>query len=120
MIDRWIEGSLLSTYPSTPSRPPHASGDRAAARLRSPPVDTVTVALPVLNGEAHLDETLRAVRRQRAPGPVELLVADSGSKDRSMEIALGYGARIVEIPRREFSHGGTRNLLMSEAGGSRV
>jgi glycosyltransferase involved in cell wall biosynthesis len=83
-------------------------------------VDTVTVALPVLNGEAHLDETLRAVRRQRAPGPVELLVADSGSKDRSVEIALGYGARIIEVAPKEFSHGGTRNLLMQEADGSKV
>lgn len=80
----------------------------------------VTVALPVLNGEAHLDETLRAVRRQHAPGPVELLVADSGSADRSVEIALGYGARVIEVERSEFSHGGTRNLLVREAGGTHV
>src|SRR4051794_41766148 len=80
----------------------------------------VTVALPVLNGEAHLEETLRAVRSQRAPGPVELLVADSGSRDRSVEIVRSYGGRVIHVPRGEFSHGGTRNLLMREAGGSHV
>ena len=80
----------------------------------------VTVALPVLNGEAHLEETLKAVRSQRAPGPVELLVADSGSRDRSVEIVRSYGGRVVHVPRGEFSHGGTRNLLMREAGGSHV
>jgi glycosyltransferase involved in cell wall biosynthesis len=83
-------------------------------------IEMLTVALPVLNGEPHLEETLRAVRRQRAPVPVELLVADSGSEDRSVEIALGYGARVIDVPRGEFSHGGTRNLLMSEAAGSHV
>ena len=83
-------------------------------------IEPLTVALPVLNGEAHLEETLRAVRRQRTLAPVELLVADSGSEDRSVEIALGYGARVIEVERADFSHGGTRNLLMREASGSRV
>src|SRR4051812_49488652 len=78
----------------------------------------VTVALPVLNGEAHLEETLHAVRSQRAPGPVELLVSDSGSRDRSVEIVRSYGGRGIPVPRGEFSHGGARNLFMRGGGGS--
>jgi rhamnosyltransferase len=78
----------------------------------------VTVALPVLNGERWLDETLAAVRAQRVERELELLVADSGSRDRSREIARSHGARVIEV--EAFSHGGTRNLLMTEAAGEHV
>ena len=73
----------------------------------------VTVALPVLDGERWLDETLAAVRAQRVDRELELLVADSGSRDRSREIVRSHGGRVIEV--ESFSHGGTRNLLMAEA-----
>ncbi len=80
----------------------------------------VTVAVPVLNGGPLLTETLTAATAQRVEGPVELLVADSGSTDGSPERAEEAGARILEVPAGEFSHGGTRNLLMQEARGDHV
>jgi O-antigen biosynthesis protein len=80
----------------------------------------VTVAIPVLNGAKYLDEVLSAVREQRVDREVELLIVDSGSTDGSLEIARSHGARIHEIPKSEFSHGGTRNLLMELARGDRV
>jgi glycosyltransferase involved in cell wall biosynthesis len=83
-------------------------------------VSSVTVAIPVLNGAAYLDEVLGAVRRQRVEVPVEVLVVDSGSSDGSVEIARRHGARVIEIPRAEFSHGGTRNLAVAEATGDVV
>lgn len=83
-------------------------------------VEAVTVALPVLNGGPLLGEVLDAVRRQRVDMPVDLLVCDSGSTDGSVEAARAAGARVIEIPKAEFSHGGTRNLLMREATGSHV
>ena len=36
------------------------------------------------------------------------------------ELARAHGARVIEIAPREFSHGGTRNLLMAEAAGAHV
>jgi glycosyltransferase involved in cell wall biosynthesis len=80
----------------------------------------VTVAIPVLDGGAVLGETLQAVRGQRIEGEVELLVADSGSTDGSRERAVAAGARVLDVPRAEFSHGGTRNLLAAEARGAHV
>ena len=78
----------------------------------------VTVAIPVRNGGALLVGTLGALARQSVQH--ELLVCDSGSTDGSVEMARAHGARVLEIAPGEFSHGGTRNLLMSEARGARV
>lgn len=81
---------------------------------------TVTVAIPVLNGARYLDEVLSAIRRQRVEREVELLIIDSGSTDESLEIAARHGARIVSIDKKDFSHGGTRNMAVAEAKGSHV
>jgi glycosyltransferase involved in cell wall biosynthesis len=81
---------------------------------------SVTVAIPVLDGGLRLGEVLTAVRAQQVDRPVELLVIDSGSTDGSPALARRHGARVVEIPPREFSHGGTRNRLMELATGDHV
>jgi glycosyltransferase involved in cell wall biosynthesis len=80
----------------------------------------VTVAIPVLDGARYLDEVLAAVRAQVVDREVELLIADSGSTDGSLDIARRHEARVHAIPRAEFSHGGTRNLLMRLARGDHV
>jgi rhamnosyltransferase len=84
--------------------------------------DVVTVAIPVRDGGAMLEQTLAAVTAQRlAPGlSLELIVCDSGSRDDSVPHARSYGARVIEIPAESFSHGGTRNLLMERSRGAHV
>jgi glycosyltransferase involved in cell wall biosynthesis len=82
--------------------------------------DVVTVAIPVRDGGPLLDEVLRAVRAQEVDADVELLVADSGSRDDSVAIAKRHGAEVVEIAPASFSHGGTRNDLFRRASGSHV
>jgi glycosyltransferase involved in cell wall biosynthesis len=83
-------------------------------------VATVSVVIPVLNGGERLVETLSAVRRQEVDQEVELLVADSGSIDGSVDLARGYGATVLKVAAGRFSHGGTRNLLLERAEGSHV
>ncbi len=80
----------------------------------------MTVAIPVLNGGDLFERSLQAISRQRVDAEVELLVADSGSRDGSLEAARAHGARVIEIERAAFSHGGTRNTLVAEANGSHV
>lgn len=78
----------------------------------------VTVAIPVRDGGELFAGTLAALASQTVEH--ELLVCDSESSDGSVERARARGARVLAISRSEFSHGGTRNLLMREARGSHV
>jgi GT2 family glycosyltransferase len=78
----------------------------------------ITVAIPIRDGGEALARTLAATTRQSVAH--ELLVCDSGSRDGSAELARSRGARVIEIAPGEFSHGGTRNLLMEQASGARV
>jgi glycosyltransferase involved in cell wall biosynthesis len=80
----------------------------------------VSVAIPVLDGARYLGEVLSAVGAQRVDRELEIVVVDSGSEDGSRDIARAHGARVHEIARSEFSHGGTRNLLMELATGDHV
>lgn len=82
--------------------------------------EPVTVAIPVRNGGVLLDDVLTAVRAQRVDRPVQLLVADSGSTDGSRRLADRHHAEVIDVPPGEFSHGGTRNLLVHHAAGSHV
>ncbi len=81
-----------------------------------------TVAIPVLNAGPHLARLLDAIAAQRLSPDAELevLVCDSGSTDGSADLARLHGATVLEIPRGEFGHGRTRNLLMRRARGSHV
>jgi GT2 family glycosyltransferase len=78
----------------------------------------VTVAVPVRDGGVLLARTLRALAGQTVSH--ELLICDSGSSDGSAQLAREHGARVLAIAPKRFSHGGTRNLLMSEAKGEHV
>ena len=82
----------------------------------------VTVAIPVRNGGALLDDTLTGVGSQQLPagGSIQLLICDSGSADGSVALARARGAEVIQIDPSEFSHGGTRNLLMERAEGRHV
>lgn len=77
-----------------------------------------TVAIPIRDGGEMLARTLAALARQTVEH--ELVVCDSGSKDDSAELARGYGARVLDIARGGFTHGGARNLLLREAQGTHV
>jgi glycosyltransferase involved in cell wall biosynthesis len=81
---------------------------------------TISVAIPVLDGERYLEEVLAAVFAQRVDAELEVLVIDSGSRDRSREIARTAGATVLEIPPEDFGHGRTRNLALARTSGELV
>jgi rhamnosyltransferase len=84
----------------------------------------ITVFVPTFNGEAHLSELIEAVLKQELPKSyeLELLIIDSGSTDKTLVIIETYKdqVRLVEIPNKEFSHGGTRGKAAHLAKGEFV
>lgn len=76
-----------------------------------------SIIIPTKNGEAWLEKCLGSVRSQQGVGSVEVLLVDSGSTDKSLEIARRYGARIEAIRPEEFHHARTRNYGASLATG---
>lgn len=78
----------------------------------------VTVAILTFNGETYLEELLEAIERQHFDGGVDVLVIDSGSTDRTLEVVRAHPAvRLIEIPNSQFQHGATRNLAARESRG---
>jgi O-antigen biosynthesis protein len=73
----------------------------------SPAVPSISVVIPVKDGERYLEELLDALAREQVG---EVLAIDSGSRDRSRQIVRGAGVELLEIDPAEFGHGRTRNL----------
>lgn len=79
----------------------------------------VSVLIPVKNGEGKLEHCLRALSEQTYPAEsFEIVVADGGSRDRTVEIARRAGAVVVENPRQNLPAG--RNLALAASRGKLV
>ena len=57
----------------------------------------ISVVVPTLNEEAYITGLLRSIRAQR-PRPLEVIVVDGGSRDRTVELARRLGAKVIEQP----------------------
>lgn len=82
--------------------------EAATARAADPEGQDVviSVVMPCLNEEETIgicvEKALEGIRRSGLPG--EVLVADNGSTDRSVEIAESLGARVVHVPERGYGN----------------
>ncbi|MBN8430837.1 glycosyltransferase family 2 protein [Microbulbifer salipaludis] len=65
---------------------------------------TLTILMPCLNEERTLAECIEdAYSSLQALGiDGEIVIADNGSSDRSKEIALSYGARVISVAKRGY------------------
>jgi len=55
----------------------------------------ISIIIPTLNEEEYIPVVLRSVRRQGVKD-LEVIVADAGSKDRTVEIAKSFGCRVTK------------------------
>lgn len=54
----------------------------------------ISVVLPVRDGDRYLAEALKSVLTQKVAEPLEVIVIDDGSRDRSAQIARSFGPRV--------------------------
>ncbi len=78
----------------------------------------LSVVVITLNEEANLARTLASVRPLVAEGAGEMVVVDSGSTDRTLEIARAHGARVFVEPWKGFS--AQKNSAIEKAAGEWV
>lgn len=77
----------------------------------------ISICIPTQNAGPAFTETLSLWRCQEVAEEIELLVADSGSTDDTVERCRAAGARVTRIRPEAFNHGETRNHLAAEARG---
>ena len=69
-----------------------------------------SIILLTKNGEKYIRSVLDGLHGQKEIGLAEVIVIDSGSTDRTLEILSAYPVTLKRIPPEEFGHGRTRNL----------
>jgi 2-desacetyl-2-hydroxyethyl bacteriochlorophyllide A dehydrogenase len=84
----------------------------------SQPPET-SIVIRAFNEERWLPEVFEALERQRYRD-FEVLLVDSGSIDRTREIALHHGARITRLRSEDFTFGHSLNVGVREAHGSLI
>ena len=71
----------------------------------------ISVVIRTLNEEAYLNELLESIKGQNKDNfSIECIIIDSGSSDRTIEIARSHGSLITYIKKEEFTFGKSLNL----------
>jgi rhamnosyltransferase len=73
--------------------------------------ELVSVIIRTLNEELHLEELILAIKTQKLDRlSIEIVIVDSGSNDRTLDIAEKYGCRITHIKKADFTFGRSLNV----------
>lgn len=86
-------------------------------RFASMDYPLISVVIPAFNSERHLAEAIRSVISQNY-SPVEIIVIDDGSADRTREVAATFGSAVRYVYQSNGGIGSARNRGVQEAGGS--
>lgn len=74
-----------------------------------------SIIIPTYNAERQIQTLCEALRSQTVTS--EIIVVDSSSDDRTVEIAESFGAKVLAVRTLDFDHGGTRTLAGKAAKG---
>ena len=78
-----------------------------------------SIIIRTLNEETYLQELINSINKQVIPSDdkIEIIIVDSGSTDKTLEIAKKNNLKIVFIKKENFSFGRSLNIGCSESSG---
>lgn len=80
----------------------------------------ISIIIPTLNAEKELPDLLAALHNQKQPFD-ELIIVDSASTDNTVAICKqDESIQLIQIDRKEFDHGGTRDMTLRMSKGDIV
>lgn len=83
------------------------------------PIDSVSIIIPTLNEEQFVETCVKSLRNQSIiktyPQYFEFILVDSGSTDRSVELARPYVDKIIRTPRGKLT---SRNRAIDQSKGN--
>jgi len=79
----------------------------------------VSVVIPAYNSEAYVTDAIESALAQTYR-PIEMIVADDGSVDRTAELVKSYGPRVVYLRQENRGPSAARNLALRSATGEYV
>ena len=77
---------------------------------------SVSIIIRAFNEEEHIGRLLYGISQQTYPKP-EVILVDSGSTDKTLEIASHFPVKIVQIKPKEFTFGRSLNYGVAAAAG---
>lgn len=78
----------------------------------------VSIIIRTYNEERHLPDLLQGIYDQKCNGiEHEVIIVDSGSTDRTLDIAKQFHTKIIHIPKENFSFGRSLNMGCAAASG---
>ncbi len=78
-----------------------------------------SIVIRAHNEEKHIDRLLQGITHQSVR-PIEIILVNSGSTDKTLEIASHYPIKLVQINPADFTFGRSLNLGISQASGELV
>lgn len=78
-----------------------------------------SIIIPTYNAQNYLPTLLEKIKNQSIK-EYKLIIIDSSSKDKTVEIAKEFTDNVIVIPQSEFDHGGTRSYAAQIAKGEIV
>jgi len=84
--------------------------------MPEPHTPLISVVIPAYNAAAFLEDALASVAAQDC-GPIEMIVVDDGSSDRTSEVARSFEAPVTLIAQAHAGPGAARNAGVAAARG---
>ena len=77
----------------------------------------ISIIIRTKDEEGHIGNVLKSISEQDTEHPYEIIVVDSGSTDKTLEIVEKHGAKIMRIPAAGFSYGHSLNYGIQQSSG---